>query len=332
MSTFICEKEGCTEIGRFHCTKCKELGLSRAFGNYCGAVCQKSCFASHKILHQCMTRYPQMGVGWTIALALHELFFINRLPTLAEDGYLSLYLFGCRTGFESLDASSDRTEYMKLYVILKATIFPTILGLHVVLNGFELMKLSPVKTNNLTLRYVEGDAAKLAPSLDFSHAVAVIMGPGFSINIDMWNSFIRHLVRVNVPTITTGYSHEGGRLTYDAVHDERILATYFLANILIHSTPNPAVFSGRPGRASKNAYYLVFQGLNGDATAVSRDELHRINQIEFLKDLSYQATTFENNPGLARRCDAAVELAEQGRAPFPANATLKEIDMYVMYG
>ncbi len=330
MSEVVCEGNNCTALAGFRCTKCKDLGFSKSFGNYCGAVCQTNCFASHKILHKCKTKLPKTGVAWTIVIALHELFFINKLPVLNVDGKLSVYLLGCRTGFESLDTTTDCIEYTQLFDLLKATLYPSLTLVEVVLNGLELQELPSVKTSCVSLRYVCSASESLAPTLNFASAVVVIMGPGFSDNVDSWEPVIHYLLAMNVVTITTGYSHGGSRLTYDAVHDERTLATYFLANIIVPSTSNPAQIVGRPEGARKNAFYVIFQGRTStpSPTIISRQELHRANQIAFLKDLAYSSLEFEGDAALSKRCLTAA----QGKAPFAANATLKQLDQFVMYG
>eukprot|EP01034_Spumella_vulgaris_P033919 gene33919-41838_t len=159
--------------------------------------------------------------------------------------------------------------------------------------------------------------------------------PGFSAAnyFTQWEPAVRRLIELKMTTICTGYSHKD-HFTYDAPMDERILYSYFLANIIIGTTFNPAFLSDPSGRceAHKNRVYLAFKGPRTASSlsppeiisnhcwvpivALTKQQLHAVNQVEFIKSIAFIGTQYEHNPSLTARCNKVLKALAEGKKPF----------------
>ena len=219
-----------------------------------------------------------------------------------------------------------------MYHTLKEGIYPDLTRLDIAFNGIELSQLPAFSTEFFRVEYRVGRAESVVPTLSASNSIAIIMQPGLSSNVDSWNAALRLLVQSKVPTIVTGYSNVGDRLTSDSVFDERIMSSYFLANILVPTTSNPC--SINHGQYRKMAFYFAFQGPTEDPTAkaISRVQLQADNQRAFVEDLIYVALKFDGNPSLSRRSEKVLKLIDSGKSPFAPMATMHDVDVYLVNG
>ncbi len=93
-----------------------------------------------------------------------------------------------------------------------------------------------------------------------TNTLAILLNPG--IQYDTWTAGISALIDKNLVTIITGKSHLD-KMTTDAVHCERILTSFYGANMLINTTKTPArqLDVVVPG-LFRNLFYVAFQGRN----------------------------------------------------------------------
>lgn len=355
-----CENKSCNAVGKLRCSRCTSLGLSQSFGKYCSAACQEICFPSHKVFHN---KRFQQSYAWTILIALKELDIIGQLPGLNLDGSFAIYLFGCRDGGECQGRSNDLHEFSSLFDNLRRTLFPSILNLCIHLSGLEVSSAPENCDENrkVVITYTNSSCQNILKSIvSIDHSVAVLFQPGLSSEkyFEKWEPAVRRLVGLNMTTICTGYSHRD-HFTYDAVMDERILYSYFLANIIIGTTFNPACLSRGASMGHKNRVYLAFKGqrsatalkppvvvdglpLSSPSThaddaatpvvALTKQQLHSVNQVEFIKSIAFVASQYENNPSLTMTCKRVLRALEAGRQPFDAAVSLEELDQLLMSG
>ena len=322
----ICENKDCDLPGTLKCGKCKKLSLK--IGRYCSAACQAACFDNHKIFHKIACDDQYTSIAWTVSLALNEVdkFNHHQIPSLDNDGTLSVYLLGCRDSSEREDSLS---QFTKLYSILQCSIYPTLQQIKVFMSGLEITTGPLIRNDKVSIQYLCARGETVIKDVDFTHAIAVLLQPGLEVYLDSWEAAFQILLAKNALTITTGYSHQGSRLTNDGVFDERILKTFFCVNFLIPMTLNPASYSADV--YCKNAFYICFRGRNLDAVPISKAELLKANHVAFLNMLMYVATEFEDNPTWSDRCRRILKAIEDGRCPFPADATIRQVDDFVMY-
>eukprot|EP01036_Dinobryon_divergens_P026220 gene26220-34841_t len=325
-----CESPTCGLPANYHCAKCKSKKLH--FGRYCSSICQAACFESHKVFHKICGNDMNTSIAWTIAIALYDSMRRNpqSVPLLDIENSLLVHLLGCRN-FPEMEEPLQ--QFSTLHSILKRSLFPNLQSLRVVISGIELSPEPPQENAIVSISSHQVRAEDILRDVDFSHGIAVILQPGLDPHLLSWETAIQTLVENNAFTITSGYSHGGSRLTSDAVFDERILDTYFCANIIVPSTSN---YAGYGPSVRKNGFYLSFRGRKttedgGEVVAVSRERLIRENQVAFLKDLDYITATFEGNMVCSDRCKRVLLAMEVDRCPFPAGATTKDVNNFVMY-
>ena len=326
-----CEGPACIMPALYHCAKCKRKNLH--IGRYCSSTCQIACFDRHKIFHRIVSDDMEASIAWTIALALHdaEKRSTQSLPQPNADNQLMIHLLGSRN-FPELHGPLE--QFSTLFTILRNSLYPSLQSLYVVISGLEMSPEPPQNTANVFISSFQSRAEDIIRDVDFTHGIAVILQPGLEPHLSSWETAFQTLLVKNAFTITSGYSYRGSRLTSDAVFDERILETYFLANIIVPSTSNPA---GYGPTVRKNGFYLAFRGKKNaedgqdtDIAAISRERLVRENQISFLRDLQYITATYEGNMVYSERCRQILLAIEEGRCPFPATATISDIDNLVM--
>jgi hypothetical protein len=275
------------------------------------------------------------SIAWTIAIALYDAMRRNPLsvPQLDIENSLLVHLLGCKN-FPEMEEPLQ--QFSTLHSILRRSLFPNLQSLRVVISGIELSPEPPQENAIVSISSHQVRAEDILRGVDFSHGIAVILQPGLDPFLLSWETAIQTLVEKNAFTITSGYSRGGSRLTSDAVFDERILDTYFCANIIVPSTSNYAGYCYGPSDR-KNGFYLSFRGRKttedgtGEVVAISRERLIRENQVAFLKDLDYITATFEGNMECSDRCKRILLAMEVDRCPFSAGATSTDIDNFVMY-
>eukprot|EP01034_Spumella_vulgaris_P027775 gene27775-34543_t len=171
-----------------------------------------------------------------------------------------------------------------------------------------------IEDDSVTLGFMEALCEDVLAEESLTNTLAILLNPG--IQYSTWSDGIHALLEKNLVTIITGKSHLD-RMTTDAVHCERILTTFYGANMLIHTTKTPArkLDTVMPG-LYRNLFYVAFQGKATDTplatSLLTSQELIKNNQIAYLKDQAVIARHYECNEVKAKRCETLLEEVEKG--------------------
>ena len=307
-----------------HCSRCKTT-------SYCSQNCQTAHWNEHK--GPCKARAevlaavgPKKSDPSTVYLALdalktHDSAAVTEMMSAAV---LSVVFLGARDDMEG------ELDFKTLFALMKV-LFPSTTQLKVCLVGPETGGSGGDRdaAPGVSVRQVNGMFHTVYGQLPVHFQrphVAVLLCPGFSSDTHKapWAPTMKLLLDNNTLSVVSGYSSDT-RWTGDGALEDYLLDNRYVARMLLPKTRCRGAHLHKPSYY-RNAYFMVFQGRQSDATPAAEADILRQVRIKFLTWVGAQLLDEQGNEMFGQNTLAFLRAYESGALNVPDHVTLSQLD------
>jgi MYND finger len=339
MASNSCGRPSCTVAAGQLCAKCKKI-------RYCSRECQAKHWPSHKTYCKWLaaenedTPAPIRNAGGTLTDALTVYFALNAVKkqqpaaweplaqeVLTNSTTVSIVYIGARN--ESCMDLAALRDVMKV-------LFPSLSELKVALIGNELSDAPEREAcPGCTFQIINGffhDVYSRLPNYFQEPQIAALLCPGLSTDsaVRTWTPTMEILLENKTLCVCSGYS-ASGKWTSDGVLDDYILQARYGVHFLLPKTVNTAPHIQPGYYLLRNAYYLVFRGMEPEFNPTPEKGVTKELRVRFLSWVGPHMVHDEGYPPEVGESFAAlVRDIQSGAVDIPDSVTLSQLERIAM--